>query len=114
MSSSTRASRKEKDRSSRHSEKKRDDGSYKESTPRVLPPLEEEFAGLQIDSSGNELNYATGQGKGNEKLEDWSDWEWNQEYSCYYRYRKNSLGDWEYDYNQTSGENLSDNQSDVC
>jgi hypothetical protein len=112
----TRKSRNEKDMS-RKSGQKGDDNAYSESIPRAGPPLEEEFAGLQLETSENKPDYAAGQGmesmgKGKGKLEDWSDWERNQEYNCYYRYRLNMLGEWEYEY----GPVLEDggNQTNVC
>jgi hypothetical protein len=111
-----RKSRNEKD-ISRKSGKKRDDNAYSESIPHAGPPLEEEFAGLQLEPSENKPDHAAGQGmesmgKGKGKLEDWSDWERNQEYNCYYRYRLNMLGEWEYEY----GPVLEDggNQTNVC
>ena len=102
---------------SRKSGKKREDNAYSESIPRAGPPLEEEFAGLQLEPSENKPDYAAGQGmesmgKGKGKLERWSDWEWNQEHHCWYRYRLNMLGEWEYEY----GPVLEDggNQTNVC
>ena len=120
MSSSTRTKRKDQDRSS-HSGKKRDDDAYSESTPRVVPDLVEDFAGLNIDSSQNEPEFAAEQdmespGKGKEKLEDWSEdwssWAWDEKYNCWYRTRQDAQGNWEYDYGPVIEE--SGNRTDVC
>jgi hypothetical protein len=113
-------SRNEKD-ISRKSGKKRDDNAYSESIPRAEPPLEEEFAGLQIDFSKNEPQHTAGQGmqstrKDKEKMEDWSDWwseeVWNQGHNGYFRSRQNSLGECEYEYGPILEEG--GNQTDVC
>jgi hypothetical protein len=40
-----------------------------------------------------------GSGRGGDDLSTaWSDWTWNGDYNCNYRYRQNRLGEWEYEY----------------
>jgi hypothetical protein len=116
MSSSTRAKRKEKDKSGQ-SGKRRDDDRSSDNTPRVVPDLEEDFAKLQVDSGQNEPDYAADQGiessgKGKENLEDWSGWSWDEKNYQWYRTRRMEQGGWEYDTRAPEfGE--SDNRTDV-
>jgi hypothetical protein len=53
MSSSTRARRKEKDRS-RHTGKNPDDKMHSKSLPSIVPDSEEDFAGLRMETLGKE------------------------------------------------------------
>jgi hypothetical protein len=86
-----------------------------------VPDLEEDFAGLQIDSSKKEPEYVAEQGmessgKGKEKADysTWSEWEWNEEYNCHSRYRQDAKGEWEYDYAQFLAEKPSAARTNVC